>query len=592
MDNIRSIILLSAFALAAGCNSQIGDMPSGSLVPTDSSDSHHQTPPLGEKSPPGDPSDGGNDSGIAGQTPLEPPTGGSGIEPAVFTAPLSQIRLLSAHEYRNTVSDLLGVEASENLSYGDRSSGFDTSAGTNLDENLLSVLLNEAEDVASRYLAQKISTDFSCVGATTPPLNACFREIIDTLAPKAFRRPLTAPMQERLIAFANRAMNNDADSGLQTLIVRILMAPQFLYRIEHGKKDKNTEPKKELDPFEKASLISYSLTGSMPDEPLWADAKNDALDATRIRGHVQRLLATDRGRDRLTDFFKQWLRVEELNHMAESPQDFSKFSSAQQARSLRDEFHAFVQHVVLEEKGSFVDLLTKNVTYANRHTAPLYGKNSTKSRLERLDLDGNQRGGILTLASVLAVHASSTEVARDKPIHRGLLIKEQLLCEFVGLPAGIDLTAAAEAVIDETIDFEALTTRNQLELVMQQGEVCMNCHATFMPFGYLSSHFDALGQHQQTFNGTALDSRTDVHLGGTARGYADIASFLPDLASSTQVSECFTTQLMRYITGNVSGGAVSYLSRQLPTEADGTNNFRIVELIENAFLSEELYLKE
>jgi hypothetical protein len=49
----------------------------------------------------------------------------------------AQVRLLSAVEYRNTVRDLLGLEASAALEHADDGTGYDSGSASKMDENLL-----------------------------------------------------------------------------------------------------------------------------------------------------------------------------------------------------------------------------------------------------------------------------------------------------------------------------------------------------------------------------------------------------------------------------------------------------------------------
>ena len=358
---------------------------------------------------------------------------------------------------------------------------------------------------------------------------------------------------------------------MELLVTRILMSPRFLYRTELGEELADDPSMTRLDPFEKASLISYTLVGSMPDEALLADAEAGRLDPPQIREHVRRLLDTDAGRAQMTRFFAQWLRVTELEAMAEHPELYPKLQDPAQGRSLRAEFEHFVARVIFDEAGTLSDLLTWDETFVDQRTAPLYGAFSDSDELEPLPLDPALRGGALTLASVMAVHSSSAEVHRDKPIRRGLLIKNQLLCEEVGLPSGIDIQSAAEDAQGGFPDFDEMTTREQLEAITSQGEVCAACHATFMPYGYLWSNFDALGQHQTHFGDRPLASAVDdLLLDGQVHAYDGIMSFLPDLIDSEQVPRCFTRNVARFATGRARGNLVDYLVDELgPVPEEG-----------------------
>lgn len=526
-------------------------------------------------------SDGGGDDGADDGVPLD------------FDPDPGQVRLLSSEEYKATIGDLLGVEASADLSFADLGSGFDNSAGNQLEENLFSILLVEAERIAQEYVANGLAADFPCFDPGSDASDTCVQSVVDELGSRAFRRPVDSDTREQLLAFAQEigAGAQDSTQVMEFLVTRMLMSPRFLYRTEVGQ-PLDTDPSvARLDPFERASLISYSVVGSMPDDELFAAAEANELDEDGIRTHVRRLMASDRGRAQVVRFFQQYLRVGELEHMAAVPEDFPKFESPEQAQALNREFEEFVGRVVFDDGGTLADLLLQEVAYVNRHTAHLYGAVSTSDELERLELDADQRGGVLTLASVMAVHSSSAEVERDKPIRRGLLIKNQFLCETVGLPSGVDVQSAAEDVLDEVPNFDELTTREQLELIMNQDQACMDCHVTFMPYGYLWSNFDALGQYQTHFGDRALDPAVgELLLDEQVEAYGSIMEFLPELVGSTQVSSCFTTNVAQYTTGQTKSNLVEHLATQVePVFVD--NDRDILQLFEDILARPELYLR-
>ncbi|MCA9663332.1 MAG: DUF1592 domain-containing protein [Myxococcales bacterium] len=537
---------------------------------------------------------GGGDAGGGGDDGAGDSAGDDHGEP--FAPDPGQIRLLSAEEFTNTVQDLLGVKVEAELSYSDRASGYDNSNNAQIDENLLSILYVEAERVAEVYIAERLAADFTCYAPGPALTPACAEAIIDGLGRRAYRRPLTAAERQTLLDFTAAATASeeaaDADEIVEALLVRVLMSPHFLYRTEIGAPTADDPSVAELTPFERASVISYALTGSMPDAALFAAAEADELDDETTRAHIRRLLAGPRGRAQVVRFFKQWLRVDELDAMAAHPEDYPKFGAPGVAVGLQGEFAAFVEGVVLDEDATFDELLTRELTFVNKHTAPLYGGAVEDDALQPLDLTGDGRGGVLTLASVMAVHASSSEVARDKPIRRGLLIKNQFQCEEIGLPSGIDVATAAENVLDQVDDFNALTTREQFELIMNQDDLCMTCHKQFMPFGFLWSNFDGLGQFQTHFGDRPLDAAVDeLTLDDEVQSFANIMELIPVLADSPQATACFSTNVARFATGRRESSTAEALTAEFAAPLrDG--ELTVVELFEEILASPELYLRE
>ncbi len=117
------------------------------------------------------------------------PDGGVKTPTEVVMAP-AQVRVLSAPEYRNTVRDLLGLMASATLTHADWTGGYDNGAAINVDDNLFSALLTEAESLSQQYVATRIHLDFACFD----PANItddCARTVISQLGRRAYRKPLS-----------------------------------------------------------------------------------------------------------------------------------------------------------------------------------------------------------------------------------------------------------------------------------------------------------------------------------------------------------------------------------------------------------------
>ncbi len=246
--------------------------------------------------------------------------------------------------------------------------------------------------------------------------------------------------------------------------------------------------------------------------------------------------------------------------------------------------------VVFEGAGTFSALLTSDFTFVNRHTAPLYGLSSDSDELERVTLDTSERKGVLGLASVMSVHASVGELHKDRPVVRGLLIKNQFLCEDVGLPAGIDTATAAMNVAGQFPNFDELTTREQFEAITSQGQECKNCHAQFVPYGYLFGSYDALGRLQTKKGDRPIETAvSDLALDGSTHAWDSAVDFVDDLAKSRIASYCFVKNLVAYAVGTAQGELVSGLSSELALDFE--NDGDIQRVFEALLASPELYVK-
>ncbi len=533
----------------------------------------------------GDPGIDITDTGAGGTG--DPDSGdddGEGPEGSDAPAPL--LRLLSTQEYENTVNDLLGVEFVNDVLWSDAHTGFDNGARAQLDESLVTLLMLQSEAVAQRYVEQRLSLDYPCLGQLEAASLDCVDGFIDTFGFRAYRRPLTDADREALLGFVEHlAAESPSNAELaQFLVTRILLSPKFLYRVEGGRVDGQTPS--EVDDYDRASLIAYTMTGSMPDALLLSDAEAGTLDDDTTAGHVRRLAETPRGRAQMLRFAAQWFRTTSLSHMREAPSEYPKLPTPETGASLAAEFDTFVESTLLGS-GTLADLMLSTSYFVDAQTAPLYGLPAPATVGMTPTQAPVGRTGVLGLASVLASHASGALTHKDKPIARGMLIKNQLLCEEIGLPSGIDINQAAEEVQGEVEDFDLMTPREQLELIMNQGEQCIACHETFMPYGFLSSNFDALGQYQTHFGERPLDaSVTELQLDGEWKGYADLAAFVPELAHSDQLAACYVKQVARFISGSMEGD----LTDRLEADFEGFGSDEVMlELFEQMLLHPAVY---
>ena len=74
---------------------------------------------------------------------------------------------------------------------------------------------------------------FVCHPATTPQEEPCAKKILTTLARRAYRRPVTdADTQTLLRFYATGRQEGTFDKGIQLALERLLVDPEFLFRIE------------------------------------------------------------------------------------------------------------------------------------------------------------------------------------------------------------------------------------------------------------------------------------------------------------------------------------------------------------------------
>ena len=209
-----------------------------------------------------------------------------------------------------------------------------------------------------------------------------------------------------------------------------------------------------------------------------------------------------------------------------------------------------------------------------------------------LPLDTTKRRGVLTLASVMAALGSDSLAYKDRPVQRGLMIKSQFLCEEIGPPSGLNVADAIANVQQSAEDFEGLTVREELELVMEQGQECSDCHSQFMPLGFVLGNFDGLGRFTEDREGRPIDvAVSDVSFAGQTRSFDGPLELVDALSNLPTTNECFVRNFVKYLVGTSAGPHVDGLTERLTPLFESADS-SVLQLIEEALASEALYAKK
>ncbi len=328
---------------------------------------------------------------------------------------------------------------------------------------------------------------FSChppvVGDEVP----CAREILTRLATHAYRRPVDPAGTElgTLLRFYEQGRRDgDFETGIANAIARVLVDPQFLYRLEAERGDVAPGASYRISDLELASRLSFFLWSSIPDDELLAAAAAGGLhEPAALERQVRRMLADPRSAALVENFAGQWLKLRELDDALPQDPGFD----AQLRASFRRETELLFEHVLREDR-SVLELLTARYTFLDERLARHYGIDGVAgSYFRRVELrEDSPRGGLLGLGSIL----TATSVAnRTSPVVRGAWIVENLLgAEVPPPPPGVeaDLSGARSPV-------EAKTLRQRME-AHRTAPACAACHQLIDPFGFALEHFDLVGR--------------------------------------------------------------------------------------------------
>jgi hypothetical protein len=382
---------------------------------------------------------------------------------------------------------------------------------------------------------------YVCYPSSQVEETPCATKILSTLARRAYRRAATRDDVTTLMGFYQRARGDgDFDHGVRAAIERLLVSPDFLFRIEADPADVTAGAAYRLSDVELASRLSFFLWSSIPDDELLDLATSGKLRNTGVlEQQVRRMLADPRSRAALVDnFFGQWLQTRNVWLLTpDANRKFPWFDDNLRAAFVR-EIELFLDDQLKSDR-SIVDLLTADYTFLNEQLARHYGVRGVYgSHFRRMTLGDENRWGLLGKASVLAVTSYST---RTSPTMRGKWLLENILAAPVPPPP-----PNVNTTLDEGTGAQPSSVREMLER-HRVNPVCASCHARMDPIGFSLENFDAIGQWRTT-DGDAAINATGVLLDGTkVDGPAALRRAL--VAQKEQFVKAVTRKLLTYAVG-------------------------------------------
>jgi mono/diheme cytochrome c family protein len=380
---------------------------------------------------------------------------------------------------------------------------------------------------------------------TTASEEGCARQITATLARRAFRRAATDDDVQALLPFYRQGRREGTfESGVQRVVERVLVSPEFLFRIEDRPRTAPAAGGYRISDVELASRLSFFLWSSIPDDELLDVAVSGRLrEAAVLDRQVRRMLADRRAQALVTNFATQWLYLRDLPARRPNDRFFPDFDDGLR-HALSQETELFFASIVREDR-PVLDLLAANYSFINERLARHYGiPDVYGSDFRRISFpEGSPRGGLLGQGSILTLTSYST---RTSPVVRGKWILENIL----GTPPPPPppnvppLKEGAETG-------KVLSMRERM--VRHRGNpVCASCHARMDPLGFALENFDAIGRWRTNSEGGQPIDATGTLPDGTAfQGLLGLRRAL--LATPDQFVTTFTEKLLTYAVGRELG---------------------------------------
>ena len=361
------------------------------------------------------------------------------------------------------------------------------------------------------------------------------------LADRAWRRPLSELEQgelRQLYELLRREQKQSHDAAIRTVLTRILVSPNFLYRIERPTSGEETVA---LTDWELASRVSYFLWSTMPDDRLRTSAAEGRLqDQEVLAAQTRRMLKAPKARALAIEFAGQWLQFRGFDEYdGKSETRFPTFTTDLRS-AMNQEATDFMAEIIRNDR-SVLEILQADYTFLNDELARHYNIPDIEgSEFRRVEGVGRfQRGGIVAMGSILTKQSGAL---RTSPVLRGTWVVETLLGREIPNPPD-DVPQLAEDEVNQ----DGLTMRERVER-HRADATCASCHARIDPYGFTLEAYDAIGRFRdKDLNENPIDTRAELENGETFKGLQGLQDYL--LQHRDEFMKQFCRKLLGYALG-------------------------------------------
>lgn len=476
----------------------------------------------------------GEIGGVGGTDPDDPDP----REALPFAPVPAAMQRLTVAQYYNSVTDVLGAGLTmpEILEPDTTLNGFVSIGASRTTISPRGV--ESYEEAAYEIAAQVLAPERRDSIVTCEPSLTCTQTFVRDVGGRLFRRPLTEPEVTRYVGVAENAASTLGDfyAGLEFALAGFLQSPSFLFRVELGEPDGDI---RRYSDYEMASRLSYVLWNSTPDELLLeAAARGELTTDEGLRVQVDRLLASDRSREAVRNFFSELLVLDDLDSVEKSAEAYPQFTESFRA-SAREETLALIEHMTFELDADYRQLFTTDISFVNGELASHYGlgREAEDDSFSEVTLPPERRG-LLGHASILSIYSHDEKTSAAL---RGRFVRQVLLCGTIPPPPPDVSTVFPPS--------SAPTLRERVaQHLMNDG--CASCHSLMDPIGLGLENFDAIGGWRDTENGATIDPSGEVD----EVLFTDGADLGRVVADHPDLGQCITRNFFRYAVGETESG--------------------------------------
>jgi len=390
--------------------------------------------------------------------------------------------------------------------------------------------------------SHSITKVFTCHPAGAAQEESCAKQILSTIARRAYRRPANAEDLEALLGFYQEGRKGDTfEDGIEIAIRRILASPQFLVRVEKEPANLAAGQTYRITDLELASRLSFFLWSSIPDDELIDLAGQGKLsNSVTLEQQVKRMLADSRSDALINNFAAQWLYLRNLKATSPVATSYPDWDD-QLRQAFRRETELLFESIMREDR-SLLDFLNADYTFVNGRLAKHYGiPNVYGSQFRRVTLgpELDYRRGLLGKGSILAI---TSVPDRNSPVKRGVWILDNIL----GTPPP-EPPPNVPPLEDTTGEPGKILTVREKQTLHRKNEPCASCHKLFDPMGFALENFSADGSWRTKDGGDGgapIDASVELYDGQQVNGPSGLRNAL--MRYSPQFVRMVTEKLMTY----------------------------------------------